>query len=242
MTRGGGVGGVRLCLPVRAPGPPGLFCCDACVLSLAWLESLHLMVYSYSAVQDAVPWGSSNTQYVCEEVTERRSEPQFFILHGRSKCFALVVRFGTTIVFKDDHRFSLILSPHADRCFIAVKQGLFFLNYNSTLFYSVDSYPFLFFPRFILCSCILCFPFSLDFHFYSSSASTPWIPVVFLSFSGKRIVNKYSSCPSIKERCGANTEKKVWHFEEKFMLCICSSLPRSHHPFPQICGVLSACA
>lgn len=124
----GGVGGVRLCLPERAPGPPGLFCCDACVLSLAWLESLHLMVYSYSAVQDAVPWGSSHTQYVCEEVTERRSEPQFFMLHGRSKCFALVVRFGTTIVFKDDHRFSLILSPHADRCFIAVKQGLFFLT------------------------------------------------------------------------------------------------------------------
>lgn len=69
--------GARLCLPVRAPGPPVLFCCDACVLSLAWLESLHLMVYSYSVVQDAVPWGSSHTQYVCKKVTAKNSESHF---------------------------------------------------------------------------------------------------------------------------------------------------------------------
>lgn len=74
---GGGGGGVWLCLPKRAPGPPARFCCDACVLSLAWPESLHLMVYSYSAVQDAVPWGSSRTQYVCKEVTGGRSISQF---------------------------------------------------------------------------------------------------------------------------------------------------------------------
>lgn len=35
------------------------------------------MVYSYLAVQDAVPWGSSHTQYVCKEVTERSSESHF---------------------------------------------------------------------------------------------------------------------------------------------------------------------
>lgn len=77
-----GASGVCVCLPVRAPGPPALFCCDACVLSLAWLGSLHLMVYSYSVVQDAVPWGSSRTQYVWIPV----------LLYGRLKCFALVLR------------------------------------------------------------------------------------------------------------------------------------------------------
>lgn len=54
MVKEGG-GRVRLFLPIRAPGPPVLFWCDAFVLSLAWLENLHLMVYTYSAVQDAVP-------------------------------------------------------------------------------------------------------------------------------------------------------------------------------------------
>lgn len=54
-----------------------LLCCDVCVLSLAWPKSLHLMVYSYSVVQDAVPWGSSHTQYVCERVTERWYQSQF---------------------------------------------------------------------------------------------------------------------------------------------------------------------
>lgn len=58
-------------------GPPAPLCCEACALSLAWLESLHLMVYSYSAVQDAVPSSSSHTQYVCEEVTGTRSESHF---------------------------------------------------------------------------------------------------------------------------------------------------------------------
>lgn len=112
---GGGGGGVRLCLPVRAAGPLALFRCDACVLSLAWLECLHLMVYSYSAVQDAVPWGSSHTQYVCEEVTERRSESRF-LPYGRFICFALVFKIGTAISFKVDqhHSPSLFLPWKAD--------------------------------------------------------------------------------------------------------------------------------
>lgn len=130
--------------------------------------------------------------------------------------------------------FSYSLSP-CRQMFYSRQTRTFFFNYNSAVFYSVDFYPFLFFlsfPRFILCSCILCFPFSLDFHFYSSSASTPWIPVVFLSFSGKRIVNKYSSCPSIKERCGANTEKKGLAFRGKIYALYMFQPPPQSSPIP----------
>lgn len=88
---GGGGGGVCLCLPVRAPGPPALFCCDACVLSLAWLESLHLMVYSYSAVQDAVPWGFLSHS-ICLRRSNRKEVWVPVSVYGHLKCFALVLR------------------------------------------------------------------------------------------------------------------------------------------------------
>lgn len=56
-------------MPVRGPGPPAPFCSDACMLSLAWLECLHLMVYSYSAVHDAVPRGAHRVGKLVEVST-----------------------------------------------------------------------------------------------------------------------------------------------------------------------------
>lgn len=73
LWRGGGVTGVHLCMPARGPGPPAPFCSDACMPSLAWLGYLHLMVYSYSAVHDAVPWAV----YVHSRTSTERAPREF---------------------------------------------------------------------------------------------------------------------------------------------------------------------